>query len=378
MPAMRAALHHLRTDRSRAVLRHQEGRAPRGFRPAEALHRAQEGDREARHLAGTPARDRRRHRGRATPVRPGRDPERRDRRDGDGSPARPRRGRVHPVRVGLPRVHGPPAGQARDRTGPELPPPITLAAGVARAAGFSRSRLCFLTPDDAGRTFQEIRTAGKRAAPRRAPRDEREPAGSLSYSPARRVLGVATTPAALHIPELVDEPGSVHGSSVARVDEPGGSIDDVDALLTDRPGVALFATFADCYPIVLWDPERKVAGLVHAGWRGTRAGVATAAVKFMQREFGSRRIQAGIGPGICGRCYEVGPEVATQFDAKFAREGPGDRFLLDLAAANRAQLENEGVRPIFDIGICTKEHYLFPSHRRHPDGTRFGAIVAIR
>ncbi len=235
---------------------------------------------------------------------------------------------------------------------------------------------------------------------------------------------MATTPAALHIPELADEPGlvhgfstvaigsvglkhapdsapvlaarrtfagvlgldgvelttigSVHGSSVARVDEPGGSIDDVDALLTDRPGVALFATFADCYPIVLWDPERKVAGLVHAGWRGTRAGVATAAVKFMQREFGSRRIHAGIGPGICGRCYEVGPEVATQFDAKFAREGPGDRFLLDLAAANRAQLENEGVRPIFDIGICTKEHYLFPSHRRHPDGTRFGAIVATK
>jgi YfiH family protein len=235
---------------------------------------------------------------------------------------------------------------------------------------------------------------------------------------------VSTTPAALHVPELADEPGlvhgfstvaigsvglkhapdsapvlaarrtfagvlgldgaelttigSVHGSSVARVDEPGGSVDDVDALLTNRPGVALFATFADCYPIVLWDPERKVAGLVHAGWRGTRAGVATAAVKFMQREFGSRRIQAGIGPGICGRCYEVGPEVATQFEARFVSEGVGDRFLLDLGAANRAQLADEGVRPIFDIGICTKEHYLFPSHRRHPDGTRFGAIVAIR
>src|SRR5216683_2901973 len=207
-----------------------------------------------------------------------------------------------------------------------------------------------------GELFRKIRTAGKSAAPRRAPRDQREPAGSLSYSPARKVLGVATTPAALHIPELADEPGLVHGFST----------------------VALFATFADCYPIVLWDPERKVAGLVHAGWRGTRAGVASAAVKFMRREFGSRRIQAGIGPGICGRCYEVGPEVATQFDEKFVREGAGDRFLLDLAAANRAQLEDEGVRPIFDIGIRTREHYLFPSHRRHPDGTRFGAIVAIR
>jgi copper oxidase (laccase) domain-containing protein len=56
----------------------------------------------------------------------------------------------------------------------------------------------------------------------------------------------------------------------------------------------------------------------------------------------------------------------------------GDRFLLDLAAANRAQLEDQGVKQVYDIGICTKEHYLFPSHRRHPDGTRFGAIVALR
>ena len=235
---------------------------------------------------------------------------------------------------------------------------------------------------------------------------------------------MTTTPVALHVPELADEPGlvhgfstvaigsvglrhaadtapvlaarrtlaavlgldgadlttigSVHGASVARVDAPVDSVDDVDGLVTDRPGVVLFATFADCFPIVLWDPERKAAGLVHAGWRGTRAGVAAEAVRFMQREFGSRRIRAGIGPGICGRCYEVGPEVAEQFDAKFVREGAGVRFLLDLAAANRAQLADEGVKPIFDIGICTKEHYLFPSHRRHPDGTRFGAIVAIR
>src|SRR5216684_1152491 len=106
--------------------------------------------------------------------------------------------------------------------------------------------------------------------------------------------------------------GSVHGSAVARVDAPGGSVDDVDALVTDRAGVVLFATYADCYPIVLWDPELKVAGLVHAGWRGTRAGIATATVRFMQDEYGCRRIRAGIGPGICGNCYEVGEEVASQ------------------------------------------------------------------
>ena len=237
---------------------------------------------------------------------------------------------------------------------------------------------------------------------------------------------MSSTPAALHVPELADEPGlvhgfstvaigsvglkhspdaapvlaarrtfaavlgldgaehptigSVHGASVARGDNPVDSVDDVDALLTDRPGVVLFATYADCYPIVLWDPQHKVAGLVHAGWRGTRAGVAAAAVSFMRDAYGSSpgRIKAGIGPGICGRCYEVGEEVASQFDARFVRKGQGDRFLLDLSAANRAQLEGLGVEPVYDIGICTKEHYLFPSHRRHPDGTRFGAIVSIK
>jgi len=234
---------------------------------------------------------------------------------------------------------------------------------------------------------------------------------------------VTTTPAALHVPELADEPGlvhgfstlavgsvglkrapdpapvlaarrafagvlgldgaelatigSVHGHAVARVDKPGGSVDDVDALVTAQPGVALFATYADCYPIVLWDPEKRVAGLVHAGWRGTSARVAGAAVSFMQGEYGCRHIRAGIGPGICGRCYEVGGEVASQFDARFVTRS-GDRFLLDLAADNRAQLEDAGVKAVYDIGICTKEHYLFPSHRRHPDGKRFGAIVAIR
>jgi len=235
---------------------------------------------------------------------------------------------------------------------------------------------------------------------------------------------VRTTPAALHIPELADEPGfvhgfstlavgsvglkhapdpgpvlgarraflhalgldgvelttigSVHGADVARVDTPGGSVDDVDALVSDRPGVALFATYADCFPIVLWDPEKRVAGLVHAGWRGTAAGVAGAAVEFMRAEFGCSFVRAGIGPGICGRCYEVGEEVAAKFDARYVAPGPGGRWLLDLAAANAAQLEAAGAKAVYDIAMCTKESYLFPSHRRMPDGTRFGAIVALR
>jgi YfiH family protein len=172
--------------------------------------------------------------------------------------------------------------------------------------------------------------------------------------------------------------GSVHGADVARVDKPGGSVDDVDALVTDSKGVAIFATYADCYPIVLWDPEKRVAGLIHAGWRGTGAGVAGAAVRFMRDEYGCAFVRAGIGPGICGRCYEVGEDVAGKFDARFVSPGRDGKWLLDLAAANAEQLEQAGARAVYDVGMCTKESYLFPSHRRHPDGARFGAIVAIR
>ncbi|HEV2036230.1 MAG TPA: polyphenol oxidase family protein [Candidatus Dormibacteraeota bacterium] len=174
--------------------------------------------------------------------------------------------------------------------------------------------------------------------------------------------------------------GAVHGASVARVDEAQDLVDDVDALVTDQLGVALFATFADCYPIVLWDPKRHCVAIAHAGWRGTLAGVGPAAVRAMHDEYGSdpRTIVAGIGPGICGRCYEVGEEVASQFGSKFVRDGPGDRFLLDLTAANRAQLAEAGIRDIHALDLCTKETAFLPSHRRSPDGTRFGAIVALQ
>lgn len=174
--------------------------------------------------------------------------------------------------------------------------------------------------------------------------------------------------------------GAVHGADVARVDSAPAIIDDVDALITDRRGIGLFTTHADCFPIVLWDPIHAAVGLAHAGWRGTHAGVCVAALNAMEREFGtkSRDVRVGIGPGICGRCYEVGPEVAENFEGAFLTRGAGDRFLLDLAASNVAQLKGAGVRAVHDIAMCTKESYLFPSHRRLADGTRFGAIVALR
>ena len=174
--------------------------------------------------------------------------------------------------------------------------------------------------------------------------------------------------------------GAVHGNRVARIDEPQDVVQGVDGLVTDRQGVVLFATYADCYPIALWDPAKKVVALVHAGWRGTQACIAAAAVQAMMDEYGCEpaAIVAGIGPGICARCYQVGGDVASQFDDRYLAPGRDDRFLLDLAAANAAQLEAAGVGAVHLIGVCTKETDYLPSHRRNPDGTRFGAIVALQ
>jgi polyphenol oxidase len=185
---------------------------------------------------------------------------------------------------------------------------------------------------------------------------------------------------ALGIDEEMTVVGAVHGSTVARVDEPQGVVQGVDALITNQRGVTLFATFADCYPILLWDPVERCAALAHAGWRGTVARVGPAAVDAMAKEYGSKpsNIRAGIGPGICGSCYEVGKDVASHFDPGFVTNGTADHFLLDLAAANRSQLEEAGLKEVHVLGLCTKESAFLPSHRRDPDGTRFGAIVALR
>ncbi|HXM54557.1 MAG TPA: polyphenol oxidase family protein [Candidatus Dormibacteraeota bacterium] len=201
--------------------------------------------------------------------------------------------------------------------------------------------------------------------------------GTGPLTPERRALA-----AQLGLdPERVTVAGAVHGAEVARVDEAVGAVRGRDALITDLPCLPLLATFADCYPVLVYDPVHRALALVHAGWRGTAMGVAARAVEALTREYGSdpAALLAGIGPGICARCYEVGDEVAERFDAAFLRPSPGRGHLLDLAAANRAQLEAAGVPAagIHAHGECTRESARLPSHRRLPDGARFACIAAI-
>jgi polyphenol oxidase len=183
-------------------------------------------------------------------------------------------------------------------------------------------------------------------------------------------------------PETITVLGAVHGTNVVRVDRPVQLLKETDGAVTDRPGVALFATFADCFPLIAYDPEHRALGLAHAGWRGTEAGIAGKLVAALRREYGSiaKDLRVGIGPGICGDCYEVGPDFAGRFPEEVLKPGTGDRLLLDLAEANRLQFQEAGVqaRRIRALDFCTLESDRLFSHRRQPDGTRFAALVTVR
>lgn len=160
-----------------------------------------------------------------------------------------------------------------------------------------------------------------------------------------------------------------------------------DIIFTDRREVTLYMRFADCVPILLHDPVKKVVGLAHAGWLGTVRGAASAAVRGMRERYGSepRDIQAAIGPSIGVDHYEVGQDVIEQLEHVFGSEAQAlidernHRTYLDLWAANRLQLQQAGVSQIEVAGICTACHLDdWYSHRAEKGKTgRFGALIAL-
>lgn len=139
----------------------------------------------------------------------------------------------------------------------------------------------------------------------------------------------------------------VHGTRVVKVEaapSAGTTVDvgECDALVTSLPGIALVVQTADCVPILL--AGDNAIGVVHAGWRGTAAGVAGAAAEALRAltaDPGS--VRAWLGPAIGACCYEVGGEVADRFDGEFLHASSSGRFRLDLPAVVRSQLEAAGI-----------------------------------
>ena len=180
----------------------------------------------------------------------------------------------------------------------------------------------------------------------------------------------------------------VHGTHTVVVKgQPCDPSTKADALITATPGVALFMNFADCVPILLYDPVQHVAGIAHAGWKGTIRGIAHTVVREMGRNFDCRPedIHTAIGPSISSERYPVGADVARAVQSAF----PDRDDLLplhngtahfDLLATNMNTLLQCGVKTIELSGLCTAahtEHYF--SHRAESGETgRFGVLVALK
>jgi polyphenol oxidase len=182
----------------------------------------------------------------------------------------------------------------------------------------------------------------------------------------------------------------VHSADAVFADAPRPPEQDhykADIMFTDKPGVTLYMRFADCVPILLHDPKKKVVGIAHAGWLGTVRRATSAAVLAMQQHYGSRAadIQAAIGPSIGVDHYEVGPDVIAQVQEAFGADANGlvemhsGKTHLDLWAANRLQLHQAGVTQTEVAGICTACHLEdWYSHRAEKGRTgRFGALISL-
>ncbi|PLX83887.1 MAG: peptidoglycan editing factor PgeF [Desulfuromonas sp.] len=181
-------------------------------------------------------------------------------------------------------------------------------------------------------------------------------------------------------PHLLLTVRQVHGTDILVIDEPNLDLShfhtlECDAVITDQPGILIGVLVADCYPVLLFEPERKVAAAVHVGWKGAAAGILGKAVAAMEKGFNCSplRIRAAVGPGIGAHKYEVDRPVRDAFRkgdghwAEIAEEVALGKWHLDLKKSCLLQLEAAGLdtRNVEAAGECTCCHReLFFSHRR--------------
>lgn len=183
----------------------------------------------------------------------------------------------------------------------------------------------------------------------------------------------------------------VHGAVVrvaegrAATEPAGGLPREGDALVTDRNAIAIGVRVADCVPILVCDPVRRAIAAVHAGWRGTAAGVLTATLEAMRRSYGSNAtdLRLAIGPAIGPCCFDVGGDVIDALlrhdpGASECIRADGRRRFVDLIEANRRQASAAGIPPaqIRAADLCTAcRPELFWSHRR--EGSAAGRMLAF-
>lgn len=241
---------------------------------------------------------------------------------------------------------------------------VSTRAGGTSAGRYASLNLSFQVGDDPAAVLANRRRAAAALG-----------TGLGEFVFARQVHG-----AAARIVTAADRGRGAHAGEDA--------IPAADALVTAAPGTVLAVLVADCVPVVLYDPAAHVLACVHAGWRGTVAKAAAAALATM-RELGSRPadVIAGVGPAIAPAAFQVGPEVAAEVRQAFGAAAGGllqpdadGRWRLDLWSANRLALREAGV-PDAQIHVAAvptgPDPGRFFSHRAERPCGRFALLARL-
>ncbi len=190
--------------------------------------------------------------------------------------------------------------------------------------------------------------------------------------------------------DTIIRPGQKHTDVVESVNDARTVFDNVDGLLTDKEGINIMLSFADCTPILIYDPEKKVAGNIHSGWRGTVQKIGQKAALKMIEEFGCKAedLIVCLGPCIEKCHFEVEEDVRNIFEETFGylnrncdiieKSKEKGKYFVDTTLINRLILEEIGVKEenIVESGICTACNSEV-MHSYRVDGDKAGRNVAV-
>jgi len=171
----------------------------------------------------------------------------------------------------------------------------------------------------------------------------------------------------------------IHSDKISFVTKPG-LIEENDALITNVENLFLVVTVADCIPILFYDDENKIVGVVHSGWRGTHSKILFKTIEHCKDKLNlsTKHTYFYFGPSICENCFEVDEDIALKFDTHFVKRRQ-KKFLVNLPEINKKYLlelgfNNENIQI---SKLCTFEmSNLFHSYRRNKEnsGRMFGVI----
>ncbi len=163
---------------------------------------------------------------------------------------------------------------------------------------------------------------------------------------------------------------------------------ETDGVILQNSGSATILNFADCTPIILYDPENNIAAGIHAGWRGTAGEICKSCIKLMKEKFNSKpeKIMAAIGPCIAQEDFETGKEVYEMLRKTVKNSNgselfkfKGEKAYPDLAKINARQLEEEGVKT---IDICTfkttsNNEFFFSYRKENKTTNRISMVIKL-